>query len=50
MELLRNLAGIVLLLCFCKLSYELASLIGSKAKFYERFSKALIKFKGRRKI
>lgn len=45
MELLRNLAGIVLILCFCKIFYELAMLLGSKARFYERISKALTRLK-----
>lgn len=48
MELLRQLAGLVFILFICKLFYELAVFIGSKAKFYERFTKVLEKYKERK--
>jgi len=50
MDFLRQFAGIVCYLFICKILYDLAVLIGSKAKIYEHFSKVLTKFKGRRKI
>ena len=50
MEFLRQFAGIVCILFICKILYELAVIIGSKANFYESFSKILTKFKGRKKI
>lgn len=48
MEYLKAFAGIVFLLCICKLVYELAMRIGNKAKFYERFSQVMAKYRGRR--
>jgi len=50
MDFLRQFTDIIFILIFCKLLYELALLIGSKAKFHEWFLNVVEKFKERRKI
>lgn len=50
MELFRQFAGVICILILCKLLYQLALLIGSKAKFYERFLNGVETFKEQKKI